>query len=153
MKIDRRLFLFSVAMPLYPAAPLKVLTAAEGQLVEALCDRIVPADESPGAKQAGVLYYIDRQLAGPLQRFTQSYRTGLAEFAEACQDKTGRAFVELTAEEQTEFLRRVERGAFFQMVVDHTMQGFYGSPAHGGNHDEASWKMLNIVDVMEGHSH
>jgi hypothetical protein len=39
------------------------------------------------------------------------------------------------------------------MVIDHTMQGFYGSPEHGGNRDEASWKMLGIVDVMEGHKH
>jgi gluconate 2-dehydrogenase gamma chain len=39
------------------------------------------------------------------------------------------------------------------MVVDHTMQGFYGSPAHGGNRDEASWKMLGVTGVMEGHQH
>ena len=44
--------------------------------------------------------------------------------------------------------------AFFQMVVDHTMQGFYGSPKHGGNRGEASWKMLGIEAVMrEGHAH
>jgi hypothetical protein len=39
------------------------------------------------------------------------------------------------------------------MVADHAMQGFYGSPAHGGNLDAASWKMLGIEDVMEGHRH
>ena len=27
----------------------------------------------------------------------------------------------------------------------------FGSPAHGDNRDEASWKMLGITDVMEGH--
>ena len=43
--------------------------------------------------------------------------------------------------------------SFFALVIDHTMQGFYGSPQYGGNRDEASWKMLAIEDVMEGHKH
>jgi hypothetical protein len=39
------------------------------------------------------------------------------------------------------------------MVLEHTMQGFYGSPEHGGNLNDASWKMLDIEHVMGGHSH
>jgi gluconate 2-dehydrogenase gamma chain len=35
-------------------------------------------------------------------------------------------------------------GGFFQIVVDHSMQGFYGDPRHGGNRDGASWKMLGL---------
>ena len=56
----------------------------------------------------------------------------------------------MPAAEQLVFLKTQESSPFFQMVVDHTMQGFYGSPEHGGNKDEASWKMLGIVDVMAG---
>jgi gluconate 2-dehydrogenase gamma chain len=33
---------------------------------------------------------------------------------------------------------------FFSMIVQHTMQGFYGSPRHGGNKDYASYKMLGL---------
>jgi gluconate 2-dehydrogenase gamma chain len=29
-------------------------------------------------------------------------------------------------------------------VCDHCMQGYYGSPRHGGNRDFASWKMLGL---------
>jgi gluconate 2-dehydrogenase gamma chain len=128
-------------------------------LLEALCDQIVPADDAPGAKQAGVLYYIDRQLAGALQRFAPNYQRGLSQFASACRERTGREFLRLPFAEQTAFLKDVESGrvpgldAFFRMAVDHTMQGFYGSPAHGGNRDEASWKMLGVTDVMEDHQH
>ena len=145
MQIDRRLFLFSAALPLYPAAPLQVFSAEEAKIVEAICDRIIPADDMPGAKQAGVLYYIDRKLAGPLKRFAPAYREGIADFAK------------LSPVEQTAFLHNIEAGkmpglaSFFQMVVDQTMQGFYGSPEHGGNRDEASWKMLDIVPMMKGH--
>jgi gluconate 2-dehydrogenase gamma chain len=33
---------------------------------------------------------------------------------------------------------------FFQLAVDHSMQGFYGDPRHGGNRDGVSWKMLGV---------
>src|SRR5438445_13671069 len=46
--------------------PLRFFTAAEARVVSAACDRIFPTDESgPGAKEAGVVIYIDRQLAEP----------------------------------------------------------------------------------------
>jgi gluconate 2-dehydrogenase gamma chain len=160
MEIDRRLFLAAVAAtPLYAAAPLVSFSAGEARLVEALCDQIIPADDAPGAKEAGVLYYIDRQLAGALARFAPNYRQGLAQLASACRERTGREFLSLPFGDQTAFLKDVASGrapgldAFFRMVVDHTMQGFYGSPAHGGNRDEASWKMLGVTGVMEGHQH
>ena len=145
--MHRRAFLLSaIPIPFYAASPLQVLSAAEARIVEALCDQIVPADDAPGAKAAGVLYYIDRQLAGPLQRFAPRYHAALPAF---------HTLPDLPFAEQTAFLNALkgEPAAFFQLVVDHTMQGFYGSPAHGGNRDEASWKMLGIVDLMGGHQH
>jgi gluconate 2-dehydrogenase gamma chain len=30
----------------------------------------------------------------------------------------------------------------------HTMQGYYGSPRHGGNKDAVSWRMLNLSEPM-----
>jgi gluconate 2-dehydrogenase gamma chain len=44
-------------------------TAAEGAFVEAAVDRLIPADPvGPGAVEAGVPTFIDRQLAGPYGR-------------------------------------------------------------------------------------
>ena len=37
-----------------------------------------------------------------------------------------------------------ESRAFFDLAVTHAMQGFYGSPRHGGNRDFASWRMLGV---------
>ncbi len=54
-----------------PPAPVKpgpwqFFTPEEGTAVEALVDRLIPPDpETPGAKDAGVAVFIDRQLAGP----------------------------------------------------------------------------------------
>src|SRR5580658_89330 len=156
--VNRREFLV-LAVPLYAAGPLQTFSRDEARLVEALCDQVIPADDAPGAKQAGVLYYIDRQLAGPLHRFQAAYHDGLSKLHNACRSRTGQNFTDLPFGEQTKFLEDVEAGrvekldAFFKMVIDHTMQGFYGSPAHGGNRSEVSWDMLGIRDVMEGHSH
>jgi gluconate 2-dehydrogenase gamma chain len=36
------------------------------------------------------------------------------------------------------------------MLADHTMQGFFGDPKHGGNRDRIGWKMIGIE---KGHSH
>ena len=156
--MNRREFLVVAAMPLYAAGPLQTFSSDEARLVEALCDRIVPADDAPGAKEAGVLFYIDRQLAGPLRRFAPAYHENLTRLAVSCKESTGRDFVDLLSMRQTEFLRHLANGAeplssFFTLVVDHTMQGFYGSPQHGGNRGVVSWEMLGIRDVMEGHKH
>jgi gluconate 2-dehydrogenase gamma chain len=156
MQIDRRLFLLSsaAATALY-AGPLVTFTSDEARIVEALADQAIPADGSPGAKQAGVLFYIDKQLAGPLQRFAANYQRAIPQFQAACLEKTGKDFPSLPFAEQTAFLHSLDgpMAAFFNMVIDHTMQGFYGSPIHGGNLDEASWKMLGIQGVMGGHRH
>lgn len=46
--------------------PWKFFTADEANLVEAIVDRLIPADElGPGGKEAGCAVFIDRQLAGP----------------------------------------------------------------------------------------
>jgi gluconate 2-dehydrogenase gamma chain len=156
--INRREFIIA-AVPLYAAGPLQTFSQQEARLVEALCDQVIPADDAPGAKQAGVLYYIDRQLAGPLRRFAKAYHEGLSNLRAACQKRTSQDFVDLPFQEQTKFLREMEAGhvenldSFWKLVIDHTMQGYYGGPAHGGNRDEVSWDMLGIRDVMEGHKH
>lgn len=150
--LTRRGFLAaSGAAGVLHAAPQKPVffSAAEASLVVLIAEHIIPADHDPGATQAGVVHYIDRQLDGPLKRFASAYRAGLPDF-EPLQN--------MAPEEQTRFLEAVEKGehghrpaALFNLLVDHTMQGFYGSPEHGGNHDEVSWRMLGIVDEMGGH--
>ena len=160
MAIDRRTFLALLsATPLYPPIPLTVLTPDEATVIEALCAQIIPADDSPGAKEAGVLYYIETQLAGPLERFAETYKKGIPALQNHSRDETGKPFTDLSGTDQKHLLQTIEAAPnselnhFLQIVIDHTMQGFYGSPKHGGNKNETSWKMLEIADVMEGHKH
>ena len=58
----------------------------------------------------------------------------------------GKRFAELAAEQQSEALIEVEENsrAFFDLILTHTRQGFYGDPRHGGNRNMASWKMVGL---------
>ena len=133
------------------------LTEPEAELLNLVLDLIIPGDEDAGAREAGVIYYIDRQLAGTYQHSREAYRSGLKSVESACAALHGKSFSALDPTEQTQLLERLEQddvprdawsnqspSSFFGMVVDHAMQGFYGSPIHGGNKDFASYKMLGI---------
>ena len=39
-----------------------------------------------------------------------------------------------------------ELAAFFALLREHAMMGFYGDPRHGGNKERVSWKMLGVPD-------
>ena len=66
----------------YPPAearpgPWLFFTADEAAAVEAIVDRLIPADElGPGGKHAGCAVFIDRQLAGPYGRCEGMYMQG-----------------------------------------------------------------------------
>src|SRR5712671_1664133 len=57
--------------------PLKFFTEEQALDVAAAAARIFPSDESgPGATEAGVVIYIDRQLAGPYGKDRNRYSKG-----------------------------------------------------------------------------
>jgi gluconate 2-dehydrogenase gamma chain len=138
-------------------AQLRALSQKEAALLDLICDCIIPGDQDAGARQAGCVHYIDTQLAGTLTRFAAPYHEGLPLFEATCQQLAGHTFAELAPPERIHFLERVEAenpkglAVFFSMVVDHTMQGFYGDPKHGGNAGSVSWKMLGIDEKLAAH--
>jgi len=135
------------------------LTAEEGIEIEAIASRIIPTDGTPGAREAGVVYFIDRGLATFGADDQKTYREGLPEL----QARVGEMFPSaakfsgLTAEQQDEVLRTFEenaaatRGAFrarpgaqnfFETVRQHTIAGFLIDPDYGGNQDGVGWKVI-----------
>ncbi len=154
--MKRRSFVALPATAALAAPKHKVLTETEADIVIALTEAIIPADKDPGAKEAGVVHFIDTQLAGPYKRHVTRYRTELPKLDAACRIATGKGLAQLRLAERSGFLERVDKGefpggSFFQLVIDHTMQGFYGSPKHGGNRNAASWKMMGIEKTMGHH--
>jgi gluconate 2-dehydrogenase gamma chain len=130
-------------------SPWRFLSVREARTLEALCAHIIPQDQDPGAVQAGVVVFIDRQLTRFYKPLQKTYRQGIATVDQQSVSFAGRAFADLPAASQLEMLGRLERDPgtkpFFDLLVAHTMQGFYGDPRHGGNRDRASWKMLGVA--------
>ena len=138
--------------------PLRFFTAIEAATVSAACARIFPADESgPGATEAGVIIYIDRQLAGPYGR--DKYRYTKAPWVESIPEHgyQGKAtpreiyragiprlgnFTELTSAQQDERLQSIEDSNFFQMLRRHTIEGMFCDPMHGGNAGLIGWQLI-----------
>ncbi len=135
----------------------RFLTDEEARVVVAIGEQIIPADQDPGATYAGCTNFIDKQLVGPYRRFQGAYRTGIAGVQESSAALFGAPFESLSWDRQTAVLQRLEAGkapgatwrkhaadAFFEMVRDHVMQGYYGSPRHGGNRDYVSYRMIGL---------
>jgi len=124
----------------------RFFTAAEAETVEAISAQLIPADRDPGAKEAFVVNYIDIQLGRQFKKHQRAYRQGIAVLEAVCRAKYGKRFVELPPEAQIEALNALEESSpsFFQLILAHTRQGFYGDPRHGGNRNMVSWKMLGL---------
>jgi len=129
----------------------------EIKLMEAIAEQIIPTDEWPGGRNAGVVNFLDEQLVGPYRRFQQDYRKGLEALEKTCENKFHSKFEKLSWDSQTAVLQDMEASRlngeawkngfskyYFELLRSHCMQGFYGSPRHGGNKDYISYKMIGI---------
>ncbi|HEY6384149.1 MAG TPA: gluconate 2-dehydrogenase subunit 3 family protein [Candidatus Acidoferrum sp.] len=141
--------------------PLRFFSQAEALIVAAAASCIFPSDEAgPGAREAGVAVYIDRQLAGPwgrdIHRYTQGpfeenaaaefgyqgqatpqqiYREGLKEL---------KGFDRLEPAEQDQKLKQIETGLFFSLLRQNTIEGMFCDPMHGGNIDTLGWQLIGF---------
>jgi len=158
----------------------RFLTADERRCVDALVGRLIPADDlGPGAREAGVVDFIDSQLAGPFGRGerwymkgpfadglktqgyqseyppAQLYRAAIAALDGHCRERfDGRVFAELGEAEQDAVLRQLDEeeldfdgvsaGAFFDMLQDNTVEGFFCDPIYGGNRDMVGWRLVGF---------
>ena len=141
--------------------PLRFFTEEEALIVAAAAARIFPTDDSgPGAKEAGVVIYIDRQLAGPYGRDRYRYTQGPfdenapREFGfqgKATPSETYReglkglkGFDRLSPEEQDKKLQQIESTHFFAQLRENTIEGMFCDPVHGGNADMVGWQLVGF---------
>jgi gluconate 2-dehydrogenase gamma chain len=130
---------------------LEVLDAGTAAEVEALTSQIIPSDDGPGAREAGVIYFIDRALATFEADQRGAYHKGLDEVQKLRHKMyPGSASIAaLAASQQIELLRAMEKSEFFELLRKHTVWGFVGSPIYGGNRGKAGWKHIGFDDQMQ----
>ena len=145
------------------SAPRKFqfFSSQEAVEIEAISARIIPSGDTPGAREAGVVYFIDRALTTFAIDDQKTYREGLR----TIQGRVAHLFPSIqkfstaTPEQQDQVLhsfatdsdggRRMYRtdpnaSPFFETLRVHTIVGFLIDPDCGreGNRDGVGWKLI-----------
>jgi Gluconate 2-dehydrogenase subunit 3 len=95
----------------------RLLDAHQGETLEALGETLVPQ-----ARECGISHFIDQQLSVPANEsllqarifnfrppFADFYRAAISSVDGACQKMSGKNFVQLTAQEQHDFVDRMRQ--------------------------------------------
>lgn len=113
-------------------------TKGEYQAIEILTELIIPTDESPGAKEAGVSEFIDFMAAHGDQSLEEPMRTGLRWINRKAAERGSKTFVDLRRDQQELVLEEMayqgrsaqsepEGHAFFRLIRRYTVMGYYTS--------------------------
>jgi hypothetical protein len=147
--------------PLFPlgsisaaASPAEsAFSPAQLRVIEALVDRLIPADENgPGARDSGVVSYIDRSFAGALAPEHARFIAGLAAVDGFARNTHRAAFADLDPGKRDQVLTAMENNeaagftpdsrTFFHRVRQLTLEGMFGDPFYGGNRGFAGWDLI-----------
>lgn len=118
----------------------KLFSSAQYKTLQALCQAIIPADESSGgAMEAGAPEFIDL-LTSENEEYQETLRGGLLWLDATCRKRYGNAYLECMSGQQREMLDLIayrhnavedptlsEGVRFFSLLRDLTADGFYTS--------------------------
>jgi len=114
--------------------------------VENMAAQILPSDETPGAREAGSVYFIDRALTTFDKDRQAVYKQGLVSLQTRVSQLFPGAtkFSALTSDRQIQVLKAIETTPFFATVRAHTVTGFLVNPEYGGNHNKIGWNLIGF---------
>lgn len=126
------------------------LDATSASEIEAVTSEIIPSDGSPGAREAGVIHFIDRALSTWEADKREAYRTGLEELQRLRRRMfpQSASIAALSGDDRRSLITAIEKTEFFALLRAHTVLGFYGSPAYGGNRGEVGWAHIGLEHKM-----
>jgi gluconate 2-dehydrogenase gamma chain len=150
--LSRRGLLGAAAFLLLPRGAQADQTAV---VLEAAAARILPSDDGPGAREARVGRFLERQLAGDLAELQPAFAQ-LARLIDLwAQKSSGMAFVALPAEAQDRVLAQLAGGqiparglpqeVLFRALHGLVLEGFLSDPVHGGNDGMIGWRSIGFA--------
>jgi len=120
---------------------------ADAADVEAITAQIIPTDDTPGAREAGVVYFIDRALATFCSQLAIPVEAQLHAFQHSCAAAHGgKSFAELPSDLQVKMLAQIENTPFFDNMRTLTVFGMFSMPSYGGNREQLGWQLLGFDD-------
>ncbi|HWB87567.1 MAG TPA: gluconate 2-dehydrogenase subunit 3 family protein [Bryobacteraceae bacterium] len=133
-------------------------TTEEYETAEILCDLIIPSDETPGAREAGVSEFIDL-MASRDAEIQPKFRSGISWLDARSQASRQKPFRAVSKEEQTGILEHLayrekhrpgeEQGrAFFNLIREYTLMGFYTSRIGFAELDNPSLRQFYEKDPL-----
>jgi gluconate 2-dehydrogenase gamma chain len=128
----------------------RTLTASQAADFGAVADRIIPRDDTPGARDVGVVFFADRMLAGMGASQKPAFEKALIEVNAAARTRvpTAASFAALSPAQQDETLTSIEDTKSFGVLRGVTLAGYFSHPSYGGNRDKAGWDAIGFQDQM-----
>ena len=132
-----------------------VFDPREWRIIEAAAECILPGGADPGATDANVVRFIDRQLAEPhFGIFRKEFEAGVGALDLVSAARFGAPFLEVPSDARTAVLRALEAGEgstagfssahFFIVLLTLTLEGFLADPIYGGNAGQIGWQLVGI---------
>ena len=123
------------------------LNEEEALEFDAIAARIIPTDETPGATEAGVVYFLDNILSDGREEELDQLRDGLRELQTAAALTFGADyFYRLEAEQQDQLLTEIENTEFFNTMRYLTIAGMFSLPEYGGNRENIGYQLIGFDD-------
>jgi gluconate 2-dehydrogenase gamma chain len=132
------------------ASAWRTFTDADAAVVDAMAALIIPTDDTPGAREAGVVQFIDRSLETFARDQRVLFASGLADLkkrVDAAHPGVD-SFTKLDTAQQSALMHDLEssKSDFFSAMLAATAAGMFASPDYGGNRDKLGWKLIGFED-------
>ncbi|MEQ8955967.1 MAG: gluconate 2-dehydrogenase subunit 3 family protein [Gammaproteobacteria bacterium] len=126
---------------------LSNLGTADAVELAAVAARIIPTDETPGASEAGVIYFFDQVLDENRAEQRALLSVGVRDLNRRAAANSGvNLFSELTAGQQDSLLATVEDSPFFATMRFLTVAGMFALPEYGGTGPELGYQLIGFED-------
>jgi len=126
------------------------LSPADAVDVEAACAEIIPTDDTPGAREAKVVYFIDKALGTFAKNQRDVWLKGVQELrARADKRHPGtKSFAALPTADRIAVIASLEKDKhpFFDELRGATVAGMFANPDYGGNQGKVGWKLIGFED-------
>jgi gluconate 2-dehydrogenase gamma chain len=131
-----------------PPPAFTVLSGDEAAQLGAMAERIMPTTDTPGAREAGVVYFMDKAFATFEKQNVGGMRKGLADLRKRVgrRRKGATSFAALPVADQDAILKEMEKDqdSIFGGVRYLTMVGMFSNPSYGGNRNQAGWQLIDF---------
>ena len=120
------------------------MTAAsdlDGPALRAVIDRIIPADDDPGALELGTDGYVLHRMALE-PAFAAAVADGLAILRRLAGNEP---FETLPPDRRDALLLGIETEPWFARLIEVVAEGFWADPDNGGNRDARSWAIIGYL--------